>query len=199
MLVLHGNGGHALSRTYFMDGLGALENGNAWEFYLLEYPGYGWRKGSANQSEIVAAADDAVRLLLKADARPLFLTGESLGSGVACLLAAKHPREIEGLFLVTPYTSTADIAAGRFPMFPTRLAMQDKYEAAKALKAYSGPVAILLAGRDFIVPTRFGQKLFDDYRGPKKLWLQQEAGHNTLDYNSKAKWWKEVSDFLTAS
>ena len=69
-------------------------------------------------------------------------------------------------------------------------------EAAAALKEYSGPVAVLLAGEDYIVPTRFGQKLFDDYRGPKKLWVQQNAGHNSLDYNPKAAWWKEVSDFL---
>jgi alpha-beta hydrolase superfamily lysophospholipase len=40
--------------------------------------------------------------LLTDDARPLFLTGESLGSGVACLLAAKYWDAIRGLFLITP-------------------------------------------------------------------------------------------------
>lgn len=197
MLILHGNGGHALSRTYFMDGLGLLGDKNEWDFYALEYPGYGWRSGSSNETEIVNAANDALEELLKEDSRPLFITGESLGTGVACLLAGKHPKQIRGLFLATPYTSTVDVAVGRFPIFPTRLVMQDKYEAAAALKEYSGPVAVLLAGEDYIVPTRFGQKLFDDYRGPKKLWVQQNAGHNSLDYNPKAAWWKEVSDFLT--
>jgi pimeloyl-ACP methyl ester carboxylesterase len=74
--------------------------------------------------------------------------------------------------------------------------MQDRYEAAAALKEYSGPVAVLLAGQDYIVPTRFGQALFDGYTGPKRLWIQQGAGHNTLDYNPGAAWWTEVSNFL---
>jgi pimeloyl-ACP methyl ester carboxylesterase len=194
MLILHGNGGHALTRTYFMDGFAAPDN-NLWEFYALEYPGYGWRKGNANETEIVNAANDALEEMLKHDARPLYITGESLGTGVACLLAARHPQEVNGLFLVTPYTSTVDVAVGRFPIFPTRLVMQDKYEAAAALKEYSGPVAVLLAGQDFIVPTRFGQKLFDDYGGPKKLWVQSQAGHNSLDFDPHAAWWKEVADF----
>ncbi len=196
MLILHGNGGHAIMRTYLMDGLGALREGQAWDFYCLEYPGYGSRGGNANQTEIIAAADTAVKELRKDDTRPLYLTGESLGSGVACLLAAKHPRDVRGLFLITPFTSTADVAAGLFPMFPVRLVLQDKYEAAKALKSYSGPVAVLLAGQDENVPTRFGQALFDGYGGSKKLWIQHGAGHNTLDYDPRAAWWGEVSAFL---
>jgi pimeloyl-ACP methyl ester carboxylesterase len=197
MLILHGNGGHALTRTYLMDGLGAQDEGTAWDFYCLEYPGYGWRAGNANQADIVAAADAAVNELLKNDARPLYLAGESLGSGVACLVAARHPRQVRGLFLVTPYTSAVDIAVGRYPIFPVRLVMQDTYEAAAALNEYSGPVAILLAGQDYIVPTRFGQALFDGYTGPKKLWIQSDAGHNSLDYDPRAAWWKEVSEFLS--
>jgi pimeloyl-ACP methyl ester carboxylesterase len=196
MLILHGNGGHALTRTYFMDGFGALEQGKQWEFYNLEFPGYAWREGNTTEAEIVAAADEALEELLKDDARPLYITGESLGTGIACLLAARHPDKVRGLFLATPYTSITDVAQGRFPIFPVRLAMQDRYEAAQALRKYHGPVAILLAGRDFIVPTRFGQALFDGYNGPKKLWIQPNAGHNTLDYDSRAAWWKDVSDFL---
>jgi pimeloyl-ACP methyl ester carboxylesterase len=176
--------------------LGAQGKGKQWDFYCVEYPGYGWRQGSANQSSIVAAANAAVNELLANDTRPLYIAGESLGSGVACLMAARHQDKVRGLLLVTPYTSATDIAVGRFPIFPTRLVMQDRYEAAIALKEYSGPVAVLLAGQDYIVPTRFGQALFDGYAGPKKLWIQQGAGHNTLDYDSGAAWWREVSNFL---
>ena len=197
LLILHGNGGHALTRTYFMDGLGALNGGSDWDFYALEYPGYGWRGGAANETEIVAAADAALRELSRNDTRPIYLAGESLGTGVACLLAARHPQRVRGLFLATPYTSTADVASGRFPIYPARFVMRDTYEAAVALKKYSGPVVILLAGQDKIVPAHYGQKLYDDYRGPKKLLIQPEAGHNSLDFDPRAAWWKDVADFLT--
>ena len=196
LLIFHGNGGHALTRTYFMDGFGALGDKKQWDFYALEFPGYGWRGENPNQNDIVAAADAALEELWKHDHRPIFLAGESLGTGVACLLAAKHPEQVRGLFLATPYTSTVDVAQGRFPIFPVRLALQDTYEAADALKSYRGPVVILLAGRDVIVPTHYGQQLFDGYNGPKKLLIQPDAGHNTLDYNARAAWWKDVADFL---
>lgn len=196
MVVFHGNGGTALMRTYFLDGLGALENGNLWEFYVLEYPGYAWRDGAPSQNSILAAAQSALDDLGRDDARPVFLCGESLGTGVASLLAAKNPNFVRGLFLVTPFTSAADVAAEQFPVFPVRWMLLDQFHSAKALKSYSGPVAVLLAGRDVNVPTRFGQQLFDGYQGPKKRWIQAEAGHNSLDYNPKAAWWKEVSDFL---
>jgi pimeloyl-ACP methyl ester carboxylesterase len=196
LLIFHGNGGHALSRTYFMDGFAALDEGQSWEFYALEYPGYGWRDGNTSESEIVQAADEALRELLAHDSRPVYLAGESLGSGVACLLAAKHPETVRGLFLTTPYTSIVEIAQGRFPVFPVRLVLRDRYEAARALEKYRGPVAILLAGRDLVVPTHYGQKLFDGYNGPKRLWVQPDAGHNTLDYDARANWWREVSLFL---
>ena len=193
MLILHGNGGDALSRTYLMDG---FEKIGGWDFYVLEFPGYGWREGAATESTIMAAANDALKELQRKDDRPIFAGGESLGTGVACLLAAKNPDAIQGLFLVTPYTSTSDVAEGRFPFFPVRLLMQDRYDATRALKEYSGPVAVVLAGNDYIVPTRFGQALFDGYDGPKKLWIQPSAGHNTLDYDASAGWWKEVAHFL---
>ena len=196
LLILHGNGGHALSRTYFMDGFAALDDGKTWEFYALEYPGYGWRDGEHTESEIVADAEKALLQSTKNDSRPVFIAGESLGTGVACLLAAKYPDLIRGLFLATPYTSTVDVAQGRFPIFPVGLALQDRYEAARALEKYRGRVAVLLAGRDIVVPTHYGQKLFDGYVGAKQLWIQAEAGHNTLNYDAKLKMWREVSDFL---
>ncbi len=195
MLILHGNGGSALARTYFMDGLAGGQS-ETWDFYCLEYPGYGSRLGSPTETSILAAGNDAMSDLLIQDARPLFITGESLGTGVACILASKYPDKVKGIFLVTPYTSTVDVAVGRFPIFPVRLVMQDKYEAEAALKNYSGPVAFLLAGQDYVVPTRFGQALHDSYSGPKKLWIQGSAGHNTLDFNPHAAWWKEVDNFL---
>ena len=196
MLILHGNGGDALSRTYFMDGFAKTGH---WNFYALEYPGYGWREGALSETAILDSANHALKELQRQDARPIYATGESLGTGVACLLAGKNPDAIRGLFLVTPYTSTADVAAGRFPFYPVRFLMLDKYNATRALKEYSGPVAILLAGSDNIVPTRFGQALFDGYKGPKKLWIQPEAGHNSLDFKPQLSLWKEANHFLTSA
>ena len=68
----------------------------------------------------------------------------------------------------------------------------------EALSHYQGPVAFLLAGRDEVVSTRLGQKLYDSYKGPKWLYVESQAGHNTLPYHPHAPWWEQASTFLTS-
>lgn len=198
-VVFHGNAGFALHRKHFVDGFSAAGDGLDWEVLLFEYPGYGAREGSPSEDAIQTAAAEAVPSLLAENDKPLFLVGESLGCGVAAHLAARFPGRIAGLFLVTPYTRLADIAAHHYPFLPVRWLLRERYDAAADLARYAGPVAVLLAGRDEVIPARLGQSLFDGYAGPKRLWVQEEAGHNTLDYDPRAEWWREVAGFLVES
>ena len=127
---------------------------------------------------------------------PLFLVGESLGSGVATYLASTLPAQVAGLLLVTPFTSLTDVAAGHYPFLPVRALLRERYDSLVALEDYRGPVAFLIAGSDEIVPAALGRKLHDSYRGPKWLREQAGAGHNTLDFDPAAGWWREVAEFL---
>lgn len=197
MLVFHGNAGFALDRNYFVTGLRALAK--QWDVYLFEYPGYGAREGAPSEAAFQDAAKQALQSLLAVDSRPIFITGESLGSGVACFLAGTFPDQVAGLLLVTPFTSLADVAAHHYPFLPVRILLSERYDSRDALSRYGGPVAFLLAGRDEVVTSELGRQLYDSYGGPKWLHVEARAGHNTLDYNPRANWWREVSDFLTAS
>ena len=196
MLVFHGNAGYALNRGYFVTGLRAL--GNQWDVFLFEYPGYGAREGTPSEASFQAAATQALEALLAADSRPVFITGESLGSGVASFLASKFPDDVAGLLLVTPFSSLVDVAAHHYPFLPVRTLLTERYDSREALAHYGGPVAFLLAGRDEVVTRELGQQLYDSYSGPKWLYIEEYAGHNTLPYSPGARWWDEVSDFLTS-
>lgn len=196
MLVFHGNAGYALHRTYFVSGLQA--QGEQWEVRLFEYPGYGAREGRPSEATLKAAAAEALKMLLATDARPIFLAGESLGSGVASHLAGSFPDQVAGLLLVTPFSSLVDVAAHHYPFLPVRSLLRERYDATEALSRYHGPVAFVLAGRDEVVPTRLGQQLYDGYTGPKWLRVEAHATHNSLTYHPEAVWWSEVSKFLTA-
>ncbi len=196
VIVFHGNAGHAQHRTYFADGFQAHPDA-FWDVYIFEYPGYGARPGSPSEKSIKREAESAARLLLDASDAPLFLAGESLGSGVACHLAGVLGDRVSGLFLVTPFTSLVDVARYHYPVFPVRWLMRDRYDNVTPLSNYRGRVAVLLAGRDEVVPTRFGQALYDVYDGPKQLWVQEDRTHNTLDLLPTAPWWGEVTGFLT--
>src|SRR5688572_10840967 len=105
LLVFHGNAGYALMRFHFVHGFESMNHGAAWEVTLFEYPHFGARPGRLGERSIREAATSAVRQLLVEDARPLFLLGESLGSGPACAMLEQTPERIAGVFLITPYRS----------------------------------------------------------------------------------------------
>ena len=137
--------------------------------------------------------------MLAADSRPVFILGESLGSGVASYFAAQFPQQVAGLLLITPFSSLTDVAAHHYPFLPVRLLLRERYDSLEALSHYTGPVAFLLAGRDEVVSTSLGQQLYDSYKGRKWLHIEPRAGHNTLPYHPGAPWWKQASTFLTPS
>lgn len=199
VVVFHGNAGHALHREYLVRGFRSMDDGSRWEVYLAEYPGYGSRPGSPSEETLVDSGIEAVRRLLDEDAdTPIYLVGESLGSGVATQVASHHGDAIPALLLITPFTNLEDVGAATFPRFLVRSLLRDRYDNESALAAYSGRVGVLVAGRDEVVPPELGRRLYDGYDGAKRLWVQEEAGHNTLDYSPNSPWWEEVGRFLKA-
>lgn len=199
LLVFHGNAGFALHRTYLADGFRQSLAEPAFQVFLMEYPGYGPRPGTPSEKAIQAAAADALAQLRQDHpGSRIFLAGESLGSGVACWLAGEHPNQIAGLFLITAFNRLTDVARHHYPILPVALLLRDRFESSQALTRYRGPVGILLAGDDQVIPPEFGKRLHEDYKGPRQLWVQEGSGHNTLDYGISASWWTEATAFLLA-
>ena len=196
-IVFHGNAGFALHRTYIIDGFQRPLQEPAFYVFLFEYPGYGPRAGRPSEEAFTAAAAEAFdQLRTSYPESRIFLAGESLGSGVAAWLAGENPTKVAGLFLMTAFNRLADVAQHHYPIMPVNLLLRDRFESARALEGYRGPVAILLAGNDNVVPPQFGKKLYETYQGPKQLWVQDNSNHNTLDYGINEPWWQEVKDFL---
>jgi len=196
LVVMHGNAGSALDRGYWVAGFTAVEKGAAWEVYLLEYPGYGSRRGRPGEKALVADATSALEELQEADNRPVILLGESIGSGVACGVAARAPEEVAGLILVTPFRSLGEVARRVVPWMPVDWVLRHPFENSRALEEYEGPVAVLLAGEDEVVGFETGKALYDGYEGPKMLTVQEKSGHNTLVFLPAMPWWAEVTEWM---
>jgi pimeloyl-ACP methyl ester carboxylesterase len=194
VLITHGNAGFALHRADYATILRAAAPDRAVSVYLLEYPGYGARGGQPSQEAFLAAADEALACIPAGD--PVVILGESIGTGVASATAAAHPDRVAGLLLLTPFDSLANVAQHHYPLLPVRWIMRDQYPSATWLKKYQGPVAVILAANDSIVPAKFGQSLFDAYAGPKKLITADQADHNDLLHTLLPEQWQQALTFL---
>ncbi len=189
ILLFHGNAGCAPGWIHYADGFQAAATGN---FYIVEYPGYGGRPGKPSQKSILNAAEDAVRSL-DTHCR-LSVVGESLGTGAACYTAGKFDASVTGLLLVAPYNNMQAVAQSHMPLFPIRWMLKDKYTSDAWLRNYHGPLATVLGEKDTVIPHELGQKLFDGFAGPKKLWLQTGATHDDVHQFPKERW-NEINAF----
>jgi pimeloyl-ACP methyl ester carboxylesterase len=190
VLIAHGNAGCALDRDYFAMPL--REAFPDLDVYVLEYPGYGAREGSPGMKAILAAAEAAFDTLPQD--KPVYLVSESIGAGAITHLARTRGARVRGIALFVPFDDLAGVGQAAMPLLPVKLVLRDRYQPARWLKDYRGPVMVVLAGADTIIPSRFGQRLFDGYQGPKKLDLIANAGHNDVAEQSP-EWWREVYAF----
>jgi hypothetical protein len=193
VLIVHGNAGYALDRDYLAR---PIHDAAAVDVYLLEYPGYGAREGSPNLKSWLAAGEEALATL--PTNRPVYVVSESIGAGVAAHLARVHPRAVAGLAMIVPYDDLASVAQNQMRLFPAYFLLRDRFRPAEWLKDYRGPVKILLAEKDEIIPVKFGQRLFDSYPGPKDLHIVSGARHNDVAEQSP-EWWKGVFAFWQTS
>jgi hypothetical protein len=189
VLIVHGNAGCAIDREYLA---GPIHDAASVDVYVLEYPGYGARAGSPGKRSFIAAGEEAFESL--PNGLPGYVVSESIGAGVACHLAKVHSTEVAGLLLFMPYHDLASVAQRKMFFLPAYLFLLDRFNPAEDLKNYRGPVKIVLAGADEIIPATSGLRLFKGYKGPKTLQIIPGAHHNDVAEQS-ADWWKGVFSF----
>ncbi len=192
VIVFHGNAGSALDRTYYLDALEKL----GYRVILAEYPGYGARNGEPYERTLISNGIETVKRALNDFGGPVFLWGESLGSGVVGGIVQSGLAPVKGIVLVTPFNNMADVAQHHYWYFFAKWLISDKFDTIKNLQNYSGNTAVLAAGQDEIIPSQYSLKLFESLRHRKKLWTFKDAGHNTLPLQQGLSWWQEVMQFV---
>ena len=192
IVIFHGNAMAAFHRLFYLDALGRQH----FRVLLAEYPGYGGRGGKPTEEALV---QDALEVLQMAHAQfgaPLYVWGESLGCGVAAGAVGQTKTPVAGLALFLPWDSLANVAAFHYPFFPVRWLLRDRYDNVANLRHYQGPVAVILAGDDEVVPVSHGKQLYAQLDTAKKLWVMPGAGHNSMPVEANQGWWREVAAFL---
>ena len=189
MLIVYGNASYATGCAHYADDIQGVA---AFDVFILEYPGYADRSGSPSQSSLFQAAGEAFQLL--ATNKPVFVLGESLGSGVAAHLAGTHPDKVAGAVLISPYNRLTDVAQYHVRIFPVKWLLIDRFASEDYLRNYHGPVGMVVDGKDRVVPEKFGRRLYDGYTGPKRLWEFPDGEHSSI-MEPPEKFWQEVVGF----
>lgn len=189
VLMLYGNASSAVGCSAYAD---AIQSAAPLDFFVVDYPGYEDRPGAPSRDALLAAAKDAFQSLNPH--QPIYLVGESLGTGVAAFLASEFSEQISGVMLLSPYHRLAEVAQKHYPWLPARWLLQDDFWSENYLRSYHGLVGIMIDGQDEVVPATFGHKLFDGYAGPKRLWEYPNCHHVQLG-ESPEIFWKSVTAF----
>lgn len=155
-LYFHGNGGNLTYRPKRF----ALLSDDGSGVMAVSWRGYGGSTGSPTEKGLMADARAAyASLRARADQNPIVLVGESLGAGVAVMLAAEVP--VASLILDSGYSSIADVAADTFPWLPVRLLILDEFRADLAAGAIQVPVFQVHCTDDPVIPLAFGRRLHE--------------------------------------
>lgn len=191
VLLTHGNGGWAADRGWIVNSL--HESSASVEVYVLEYPGYGARDGSPSKESFLRAGEEAFKAL--PTDKPRFLVSESLGTGVAAHLAGTFSNEVAGAVCFVPYHSLPWVAQRHMRLLPAYYLVLDRFEPAESFRNFHGPLRIVIAENDEVIPPESGRKLFESYSGPKELEVEQGALHNEVAGRT-AEWWRTTFQSL---
>ena len=193
IVIFHGNAGEAAHRSYYLDTLAATHA----RIILVEYPGYGQRAGSPSEELLVNDAKTTLELAANAfPDEPLLIIGESMGAGVASGAIARATTNIKGLVLITPWDSLTNLAETHYRLLPVRWLLLDRFDSVNNLQTFDGPKAIVLAGKDTIVPAKHGNRLFENIPPIKARFMLDQAQHNNwLEYVND-QWWLEIMTVL---
>lgn len=176
VLYLHGNAGHIGHRAERVRQVAA----RGWGGLFIGYRGYGGNPGEISEAGLRLDAEAGLAALRQRGiaAGRIVVWGESLGSGLATGLAARHA--VGAVVLETPFTSIAAIAKQRYPFAPVDLLLKDRFDSMASIAAIRAPVLVAVAGRDRVVPPSMGRALYATATAPAELWEVAEAGHNDL-------------------
>jgi uncharacterized protein len=176
ILYFHGNAGGVDLRVERFRAIAKAGMG----LLAIEYRGYASSTGSPSERGLKLDGEAAYAAAIASGVAPerIVPLGESLGSGIAIALAARH--KIGALVLDSPYSSIVDVAAATYWFVPVRALLRDPFRNDLLIGSVEAPTLMVHGTKDAVVPIRFGEKLFALANQPKEFWRVEGAAHLAL-------------------
>ena len=178
ILYLHGNAGSLENRIHKINHFKDINI----NFLLLSWRGFSGNNGKPTEQGLYKDARAAINWLKKKGIKDqnIIIYGESLGTGVAAEIAQN--KNYAGIILESPFTSMIEAGSSKYPIFPIKLLLKDKYESNKKIKNIKIPILIMHGKVDKIVPFYMGKKMYDLANQPKYSYFSEYDDH-MMEYN----------------
>lgn len=163
--------------------------------YLIDYRGYGDSEGSP--SEAAMRGDALARFDWVRDQHPkrrIAIVGRSLGTAMALHVAAR--REVDGLILISPFTSLREVAAHHYPWLPVRALMKNPFDTLTDARGIVAGALVITAENDSVIPGRFTERLVQELPSGSAMHVIPGTDHN--DLMATAEEWALIQDHLSA-
>jgi pimeloyl-ACP methyl ester carboxylesterase len=193
LLFLHGNGENL--QTLWLSGTLSRLGELGCRVLTIDYPGYGRSRGRPSQAALVAAGNVAIDWLhSRYPAAKLVVCGWSLGASVAILATAGRQADVDGLVVLSGWSSVIAVASRFYPRWIVRLLQRDTYNSLAAMKGIRCPALVIHGAHDELIPVDQGRSLADAAPNLYK-WQAVDAGHN--DLLGKPEVWQAIRRFIT--
>ena len=180
ILYFHGNAGALENRIHKINKFKDI-NVN---FLLLAWRGFSGNQGKPTEQGLYKDAKGAIKWLNEKgiENKNIIIYGESLGTGIATEVAQN--KKFAGIILESPFTSMVDAGSSKYPIFPIKLLLKDKYESNKKIKNIKSPILVMHGEEDKIVPFYMGKKIFELANEPKYSYFPKYDDH-MMEFNKE--------------
>ena len=199
LLFFHGNG--EITTEY--DDIAQVYNQKNINFIIADFRGYGFSSGVPDVENTMSDAHIILDYILKHLKKhnysgSLILMGRSLGSVSVLELAKRYPQDFNGLIIESGFADENPL----FTLIGTTAEQvgfkkEDGFLNRGKIKEYTGPLLVIHAEQDHIVPFSQGELLFNICPSEKKTFIPiPNANHNNILGENPQKYFKEVEKFI---
>ena len=199
LLFFHGNG--EIGPEY--DDIAQVYNQKNINFIIADFRGYGFSSGVPDventQSDAHIILDFVLKYLKEKNySGSLILMGRSLGSVSVLELTKRYPHDFSGLIIESGFADEGPL----FNLIGTTAQLagfkkEDGFQNGGKIKNYAGPLLIIHAEQDHIVPFAQGELLYNSCPSKDKKFLPiPNANHNNILGISPQKYFEEIERFI---
>ena len=199
ILFFHGNG--EIGPEY--DDIARMYNQKNINFIIADFRGYGFSTGvpdvENSKSDAHIVLDYVLKYLKEKNySGPLILMGRSLGSVSVLELAKRYPQDFLGLIIESGFADEGPL----FTLIGTTpdsvgFKKEDGFLNGEKIKNYTGPLLVIHAKQDHIVPFSQGEILHDTCPSKNKIFFPiPNANHNNIVEIDPKRYFEEVEKFI---